>query len=171
MESFNPPPKSNMGRDQKLCGKSDIQCVSWHLVCTLWKQSQLCHPGFLGGFSLCHSEFKGTHAESVGEARYGIHGDRYSRVTTAAGWRQGRHFLFSFTSVVTTVITTWLIEWDEFLASCPLCLFFSPTFYFLTLSLPASPRVTLSHHLFFFFSCCGDQRSLFCPSQSPLFHC
>ena len=47
--------------------------------------------------------------------------------------------------------------------SLSLCL----TFYSLTL--PISSRVTPSHHLFFFRSCCGDQRSLFCPSQSPLF--
>lgn len=139
-----------MGRDQKLCGKSDIQCVSWHLVCTLWKRSRLCHSGFLGGFSLCHSEFKGTHAESVGEARYGIHGDRYSRVTTAAGWRQGRHFLFSFTSVVTTVITTWLIEWDEFLALCPLCLFLSNFLFPHSVSPCLTPCHPVSPPFFFF---------------------
>lgn len=47
------------------------------------------------------------------------------------------------------------------------------TFYFLTLnlahsvSLPISPRVTLFHPCFV-CSCCGDQRSLFCQSQSPV---
>lgn len=39
----------------------------------------------------------------------------------------------------------------------------------LSLSSPMSPCFT-TFFFFLFFSCCGDQSSLFCPSQSPLFY-
>lgn len=103
------------------------------------------HISFPSCSFLYHTEFKRPHAERVGEAQCGIHGDRYSCVTTAAGRRQRRIFLCHFTCIVTTVIPTRPIEWDGFLASGLLRLFFP--LVSLTLSPPASPRVTLSLHL------------------------
>lgn len=130
-----------MGREQTCCG--------FHI--SVWLQTSCISVGNTShspsGSFLYHTEFKRPHAERVGEAQCGIHGDRYSCVTTAAGRRQCRIFLFHFTCIVTTVIPTRPIEWDGFLASGLLRLFFP--LVSLTLSPPASPRVTLSLHLFF----------------------
>lgn len=93
-----------------VCGNSDVHQVSLltsdvmhvlhqlHLVCSSYKETRPCHPGVLVVFFpfLYHPEFKGTHADSVGEAQCGSHGDRYSRVTTAAGRRRGRIFPIPF---------------------------------------------------------------------------
>lgn len=115
-----------------------------HPVCI-----RLCHSSVVVVFY--HSDLKGTHAESVVETPSGIHGDRYSCVTTPAVQQRGRIF-FSFhrICVVTRVITIRLEGRDT------------------VLSLPLS-RSLLFSLLFFFFSWCGEQRSLFRPSQSPLF--
>lgn len=154
-------------------GSNILMYVAIHPQHQTYKQTLLCHPGFF----LYHPEFKGTHAEGAGEAQCGIHGDHYSRVTTAAGWRRGRFFFFFLlhhTCVVTRVITTRQTEWDYFwlraysiFPSDFLLLHSSPLSLCLTPCHPVSPALGL---FFFFFSCCGDQYSLFCPSQSPLFY-
>lgn len=131
-------------------GSNILMYVAIHPQHQTYKQTLLC------GFFLYHPEFKGTHAEGAGEAQCGIHGDHYSRVTTAAGWRRGRFFFFFLlhhTCVVTRVITTRQTEWDYFWL-CAYSIF--PSDFLLLHSSPLSLCLTPCHPVspalgFFFF--------------------